>query len=64
MIPVLVEVAVTEGDPEFPIDFEGLPVILIDCVCLNEPVEHVLAVEVLLIEELLVLVLVTARLAD
>ena len=63
-IPVLVEVAVTEGDPEFLIDFEGLPVILIDCVCLNEPVEQVLAVEVLLIEELLVLVLVTARLAD
>ena len=63
-IPVLVEVAVTEGDPELPIDFEGLPVILIDCVCLNEPVEQVLAVEVLLIEELLVLVLVTAKLAD
>jgi len=63
-IPVTVEVAVTEGDPEFPIVFEGLAVILIDCVCLKESVEHMLAVDVLLLEELLVLVLVTAKLAD
>jgi hypothetical protein len=63
-IPVTVEVAVTEGDPEFLIVLEGLPVILIDCVRLKESVEHILAVDVLLLEELLVLVLVTAKLAD
>ena len=64
LIPVTVEVAVTEGDPEFLIVLEGLPETLIDCVRLKESVEHMLAVDVLLLDELLVLVLVTAKLAD